>query len=85
MKLKVNSTYIEEIRDYRDFDEAVADAAAIALIESRTAKGIGSAVISDAVSSVARVVVTSGTREIQPLQEATQDRVSSRSVASKAL
>lgn len=83
MKLKVNSTYIEETREYHDIEEAIADAAAIALLESRAAKGIGTAVLSDAIGSVARVVVSSATREVQPLPGERQDRVSTQSVASK--
>lgn len=83
MRLKVNSTYIEETREYHDIEEAIADAAALALLESRAAKGIGSAVLSDAIGSIARVVVSSATRELQPLPEEPRDRVSSRSVASK--
>lgn len=83
MKLKVNSTYIEETREYHDIEEAIADAAAIALLESRAAKGIGTAVLSDAIGSVARVVVSSTTREVQPLPGERQDRVSTQSVASK--
>jgi len=85
MRLRINSTYIEEVRDYHDIDEAIADAAAVALLESRAAKGIGTAVLSDAVSSIARVVVSSASREVQPLPAEPQDRVSSRSVASKTL
>jgi len=75
MNLKLKSTYIEEVNDYPNLEQATLDAARVAEIEARS-QGLGTATIADQIGTLIRVVVTSSNREVRPLPKSTPDRVS---------